>query len=560
MKSIFKSMRLFLGYLSSKFKLFNVVLALSLLVLALEYAATSLMIPMSPGGGSGSSFVTNFWHEVANSFMLPLDFGIWLWIFLVLMFFRLILGFILTVLTADLGKQVHRDLSGRIFKQILCYEPMTTLYTRPVGHYVSLAGDDTFRAGTLVTNLLQALVGLATSTVGMLVLFQFSHQLFIWILGFLVVCLIFTVGLVRWMGRLNRMAINSSRLATTTFVEALNSIRSLRTFHAQLFVLQTYANQMRNYLRNLVAIEAVKSGIKALPATILILLAACVLRPGQLIDFSEATLFAATVIIIRVFSSLGQMATACSQLLNDMRSLSDIGNLVQLSADESLEKVMEKELGGVNSLRLENVCFGYGGDLILNNVSFSFQPGNVYAIIGPSGSGKSTLADLMLGLSIPLRGQILINNTAISMERFHEKIFLVEQQPKIFSASVRDNLLLGLDLDEASILKAIDDANLGDLIEQLPNRLDALLSYQGENFSGGQRQRIGIARALLRQPEVLILDEATSALDPKTRDIVIRNLQKKMKAGILIFITHDPAVANYADEVFPVGKIAKESD
>jgi ATP-binding cassette subfamily B protein len=190
---------------------------------------------------------------------------------------------------------------------------------------------------------------------------------------------------------------------------------------------------------------------------------------------------------------------------------------------------------------------------VFQDINFLFEAGSTYAIIGPSGSGKSTLADIMLGLSRPSHGSVRINNLDLKQSAVRKKFALVEQQPKIFSTTIRENLLLGEHATEEEMLLVLRLVNLDSLVLSLPNALDTRLSYLGENFSGGQRQRLGIARALLRQPDVLILDEATSALDPVTRDNVVANVRSHIKNGIIIFITHDLEISSLVDHVLRIG-------
>lgn len=543
----------FISYLSQRFKLLYVVLALTLAALCLEYAATSLMIPMAPSQSSKDSMVAMAWVSIAGAVGMPAGFRTWLWFFFILMSIRLALGYVLTVLTTSLGKQVHRNLSGAIFGHILLSEPMGKVYTRSVGHYITLAGDDTFKSGTIVASLLQTLVGFLTAIVGMVVLFQFSPSFFWAVVVFLTLCLLLMGALIRSVVKLNASATTLSREASTTFVEALNSLRSIRSLHGEHFVIATYSEQIRKYIHTLVEVDAIKAGVKAFPAIVLLLLAAVALRPGSEVDMTDAALFAGTVIIIRVFASLGQMVTAGSQLLTDIRAIKDIGMLIELAQEKPRVGGVEAP-AQVRALTLHQVSFGYGDrGRVLDGVNFRFEAGHTYAIVGPSGAGKSTLADILLGLSVPDSGVVAINDGGMPLDVARARFMLVEQQPKIFSTSVKENLLLGAQADDEALYVALETVNLDSMVRTLERGLDTRLTYLGENFSGGQRQRLGIARALVRRPDVLILDEATSALDPVTRAEVVAKLRVRMRDGIIIFITHDPEIAALADEVLPIG-------
>jgi ATP-binding cassette subfamily B protein len=360
--------------------------------------------------------------------------------------------------------------------------------------------------------------------------------------------------LLRRVVRLNNRAVNLSRELGTTFVEALNSLRSLRSLHGERFVMATYATQIHAYIRMLVEIDAIKAGVKAFPAIMLLLLAAIALRPGVEVGMADTALFAGTMIIIRIFASLGQMVTAGSQLLTDIRAIKDIGALIELAQEE--QRVVEvTAMASVRALSLQHVSFGYGDrGRVLDEVSFRFEAGHTYAIVGPSGAGKSTLADILLGLSVPDSGTVTVNDGVLQLEVARARFMLVEQQSKIFSTTVKDNLLLGAQASDDALYAALEIVNLDGMVRSLDQALNTRLNYLGENFSGGQRQRLGIARALIRRPDVLILDEATSALDPATRVEVVAKLRASMRDGIIIFITHDPEIAALADEVLLIGE------
>jgi ABC-type multidrug transport system fused ATPase/permease subunit len=171
-----------------------------------------------------------------------------------------------------------------------------------------------------------------------------------------------------------------------------------------------------------------------------------------------------------------------------------------------------------------------------------------------------------MGFYPPDIGEVSVNASKLREWSREGRVLLVSQDVAIFNDSLRNNVCLGLQRTDADVLRACKLAGLADLIESLPDGLNTVLRYRGTNLSGGQRQRIGIARALLRSPDVLLLDESTSALDADTRDLVISNILSEFRDRIVVFVTHDTAVMERVDEVVrldvqgaPVGTTSKQS-
>lgn len=198
----------------------------------------------------------------------------------------------------------------------------------------------------------------------------------------------------------------------------------------------------------------------------------------------------------------------------------------------------------------ENVSFSYDraceAAAALRGLKFRVAAGETIGIVGPSGSGKSTLANLITGFHRPTSGRILLDGVdmnAIDLRTYRRHLAVVSQQTILFNGTVRENIVYGTrDVKESELVQALIDSNADYFIRELPRGLDTELGAGGVQLSGGQRQRIAIARALLRNPRVLILDEATSALDTASEALVRQALERLMVGRTTFVITHRQAV------------------
>lgn len=204
-------------------------------------------------------------------------------------------------------------------------------------------------------------------------------------------------------------------------------------------------------------------------------------------------------------------------------------------------------------IRLENVTMHHGREPVLDRASLSIPAGSLTAILGPSGAGKSTLADLMVRFLDPVSGRVTIDGAdlrELSLNDLRARVLLVDQAPFLFNASIAQNIAFARpDAAPEEIAAAASAAGLDALIARLPEGLATRTGERGLALSAGERHRIAIARALLRQPDVLILDEPTAALDEETERVVALGLRRALPHATLIVITHKHALAQMADHV-----------
>ena len=552
----------FILFVLRRFPLMRLTLALILALLVLEYVAFSLMIPLAGDREVGSSInngiVMRFWIDVATQLSLKPSRISWLWLFVLLLAMRTLLGYLYVLLSTWVSKQVHQYFSDQSFRRVLLTESMTQIYRRSIGYYLKIAGDDTFKAGSIVLSASQTLANLTSVIACFLLLFLFSTTIFGWVILFIALMAIaVSVGLVLMLRTNVRSAVMSSG-ANTSFIEAINSLRSIRSMNAEDFVIANYNLQIRRYVRSLFEIEAIKSSMKFLPGIVALIAGAIVLWPGDnQTNMLDTTFFlAATTLLIRLFVSLGSLVNTTATMMSELRAVRDIDALINTTPPSLGEMLVLGDPGVIiSSITLSSIHYGYRDNQdILNGIDLTLNRGQIIAFIGPSGTGKSTLADLLLGLIHPRSGEIRVNNVKYPLEKLGSRVVLVEQHARIFSTTLRENILLGAHYDDDAIWETLRLVDLEGFVCNLPLGLDEIFDYQGANLSGGQCQRIGIARALIRRPQVLILDEATSALDGATRNQLLSNLNHSKQNRITILITHDDSIAQYSDAIVDLGK------
>ncbi|NLZ60803.1 MAG: ABC transporter ATP-binding protein [Lentisphaerae bacterium] len=233
----------------------------------------------------------------------------------------------------------------------------------------------------------------------------------------------------------------------------------------------------------------------------------------------------------------------------DLRSLEK--KAAQVKEDDAAKLPFEEWI------RVEGLCFRYEGssEATLQNVNLSVRQGSTVALVGATGSGKSSMLNLILGFLRPQQGSILVDGRDIqeNLPAWQQQIGLVPQQIFLLDASIRENVAFGVpraQVDEAALQRALQTAQLQEFVASLPEGLDTCVGEGGIRLSGGQRQRIGIARALYRNPPLLVFDEATAALDSLTEEAMSAAMQELRGKHTLIIVAHRLSTVKNADCLF----------
>jgi ATP-binding cassette subfamily B protein len=289
---------------------------------------------------------------------------------------------------------------------------------------------------------------------------------------------------------------------------------------------------------------------------------------GQRILTGELTIGQLLFFYTLLGSLLGPLARLASlnlPLQDALVALERLYQILELSPEQGYGKQGLKFAGLQSGIELHQVSFEYGcRGKALDELSLSIPSGSTVAIVGESGSGKSTLLKLLLRLYEPSAGQVKIDGVDARdycLESLRSRIAVVDQDPFLFNGSLRENLSLaapqaGLE----DVMAATRAAGLAEFIDQLPDRYDTRIGERGMNLSGGQRQRLALARALLRNPDLLILDEATSHLDSVTERAIQRHLQQLLVGRTAVVVAHRLSTVQFADRIYVLrdGKLCEQ--
>jgi len=229
------------------------------------------------------------------------------------------------------------------------------------------------------------------------------------------------------------------------------------------------------------------------------------------------------------------------------------------TSDESIVNSKCSDFGRFDQLKFQNVHFHYRGKDtdVLRSMNITVEKGDIIGITGASGEGKSTLIDLILGLLKPSSGVVTINNMSLEncLHSWRHKIGFVPQSIYVLDDTLRQNIAFGISGDQISdegIAQAVRIACLDDVVKGLPEGLETVLGERGVSLSGGQSQRVAVARAIYRNPEVLILDEATSALDSETERRLIDNIRQYSKDITVLMVAHRNSSLRYCNKFYDV--------
>lgn len=455
------------------------------------------------------------------------------------------------------GNRVVYDIRRRLFRH-LQHLSMRYFESNPHGRIMSRVLYDVEAVQGLVSSqLISIITNIITLIVASTLLFVYSPRLAVLAVGVLP---LYVVNFLMVRARIHHSAAEAREQYSqiyTSLSESISGIKVVKSFTRENSEVRGFAREVRESitmnlrLGHWQVLLTIGSEMITRLANMGILLYGGYLvlftgeiSMGQLIAFRtyQSQLYTPVLMLVTINNQLQNVLTAVERIFETLDTSPDI--------PEKKDPVHLERIEG--RVEMEKVDFSYEpGELVLDDISFVAQPGTVNALVGPSGSGKTTLVHLIPRFYDPTDGTVRIDGHDlhdVSINSLRRQIGMVMQEDFLFSGTLRENIKYGRpQASDEEVVRAAMAANAHDFIMEFPDGYESMVGERGTRLSGGQRQRISIARALLRDPRILILDEATSALDSESESLIQEALEHLMKNRTTFTIAHRLSTVMNAD-------------
>ncbi len=456
------------------------------------------------------------------------------------------------------AQRVIADLRLAIQKHLIGL-PLRFFSESKVGEIVSrVTNDVTVIQGVLTEAPIALLRQVVTIIGGVILMFTMNWQMALIIFVLIPPMVTIAIFFGKRVERLSTAIQDSIALATAVLEEALSGIRVVKSFTQEHFEQARFQKQIETAFKTIMDRSRLRAAFMPLMTLFgFTTLAAIVWYGGRSVIAGTLTpgeLVAFLFYMIMVASPLGEFAGLYSQLREGMGSAKRIFEIME-AVPEPIPDVEAETIPRMKGrVQYLDVSFGYEpGSVVIEDINLDIAPSQVVALVGPSGVGKTTLVNLIPRFFNPTMGKILIDGydiTKVDLHSLREQIGLVPQETFLFGGTIHENISYGrLDATQAQVEAAAKAAYADQFIESLPEGYETLVGDRGVRLSAGQRQRLAIARALLKDPRILILDEATSALDTESEHWVQAALERLMEGRTTFVIAHRLSTIQRANRI-----------
>lgn len=384
---------------------------------------------------------------------------------------------------------------------------------------------------------------------------------------FAFVILPFSTAIIIWIGLMLRKqtSVIQKKLAdiTTVLQETISGVKIVKAFGMEPYETKRFKDETRSFFKLVLRIVRVRNASSPITEFLSVIIGVFIIYYGGILVLEQETLSA---------SEFLGFLFAIFQMLPPIKELGTVNNRIQeaSAAGDRIFEILDTEpdiknlTGAVelkefkNEIKFDKVSFRFedSEEDVLKEISFTVNRGEIVALVGPSGGGKSTLVDLIPRFYDPTDGAILIDGKDIrnfTIESLRAKMGIVTQETFLFNVSVRENIAYGLvDCPVEKIIEAAKTANAHHFISEMPDGYETMIGERGVKLSGGQRQRLTIARALLKNPDIMIFDEATSALDNESEILVQQAIERLMENRTTFVIAHRLSTIRNASKILVI--------
>ena len=467
-----------------------------------------------------------------------------------------------TYFTERIGQDIIRRFRDTLLSNILTLD-LSFFHKYRTGELISRNTNDVERIKSVVSNLIPEFFREFFTIVGLagVVIYQ-SKELAFFSLIIMPLAIYPLSKLAKKMKKISRMSQEKISDITAKLSEIFNNIEIIKANCAEEHEHKLFQNDNKKYFNLTMKSVKISAIISPIMETLGAVGVATVIIVGgkEVIEgtMSVGSFFSFLTALFMLYTPIKRISSLYNRLQDAVAASERIFFLLDLkpeikSGNQEIPKI-------IKNISYKGVALKYDDKIALNGINLDIKQGEFIAMVGNSGGGKSSLVNLLIRFFDPHSGSISINNInlkSFSLKSLRNSVAIVTQRVYIFNESVASNVAYGEEIDEQKVVDALKKANAYDFIENLKDGIYTTLDEFGTNLSGGQRQRIAIARAIYKDPKILILDEATSALDSKSEQKISKAIENLIKDKITLVIAHRLSTIKKADRIIVLkhGKI-----